>query len=633
MDDSRDNNAAARENSAVDGAGETGDEHAFAASFEASRAPSAPGCYLMRDSKGKPIYVGKAKNLRARIRAYLNETDSRYSVKFLMRRVAHIEFLETRTEKEALLLENSLIKEHRPRYNVQLKDDKTYISLRVDPREEFPRITVVRRYKKDGAKYFGPYHQAHAVRQTLRWLQPLFPLRTCSDTVLHNRSRPCLYYEMKRCLAPCMGLVSKEDYQEAVFQAILTLEGKNAEVERSLLEGIEAHAKKLEFEQAASLRDRLYALRGALERQRTVAVPGASDRDVFGMHTEGRYSEIQILFYRGEKLSGGRSYSFGRLEMPADELLGSFVLQYYSEVPTPPSEVLVPLELEESETLESILSEQRGSRVHLLCPQRGEKRALLDLAQRNARRSFQEKRMQEQAGEDLLEQVRQALHLPQPPRRIECFDISTLQGGQTVASMAVFEDGQPAKARYRRYAIRSIEGQDDFASLREALMRRYKRAIAESDLPELVLIDGGRGQLGVAVAVLKDLGLDDLPCASIAKARTQEAGGHSPERFFLPGRVNPVVLPQTSAVVRMAAHLRDEAHRFAITYHRKRRAAATLCTALEEIPGIGPKRAHALLNQLGSVAKIREADVNEIASVKGFDETLAQAVLKHLRQD
>lgn len=609
-----------------------GDPRAFAASFDLGRAPKGPGCYIMLDAKGKPIYVGKAKDLRARLRAYLNETDSRYSVKFLMRRVARIEFLVTGTEKEALLLENNLIKLHRPRYNVQLKDDKTFISLRIDPREEFPRLTVVRRRAKDGARYFGPYHQAHAVRETLRWIQPLFPLRVCSDAVLHNRTRPCLYYEMKRCLAPCVGKVDRAAYHEIVQQVLLTLEGKNAEVERALLDQIRAHSERLEFEQAAALRDRLLALRGALERQRTAAVPGAPDRDVFGFYNEGRFTEIQILFYRGGRMSGGRVFSFGHHEMPTSELLSSFLFQYYEEQAQPPSEVLLPLELEEAEVLASVLTERRGARVELACPQRGEKRALVELAQRNARRSFLSKRMEEKADADRLAQLQEALGLPAPPDRIECFDISTLQGGYTVAAMAVMEGCQPAKARYRRFAIRGVAGQDDFASLREAITRRYTRAAAENDLPGLVLVDGGRGQLGVAVAALKDLGLDDLPCASIAKARAREQGGHSPERFFIPGRKNPIVLSQSSPAVHLVARVRDEAHRFAVTYHRKRRGAGTLRTALEDIPGIGPKRARALLNQAGPVAKIREMAAGEIARLGGISEKLAQAVLDHLRK-
>jgi excinuclease ABC subunit C len=600
--------------------------------LDAAQAPTAPGCYRMLDAKGRVIYVGKAKNLRARIRSYLNETDSRYTVKFLMRRAAKIDFLVTSNEKEALLLENSLIKQYKPRYNVQLKDDKTFISLRLDPREDFPRITVVRRYQKDGARYFGPYHDAAAVRNMLRHVQRLFPLRTCSDHVMHNRSRPCLYYQMKQCLAPCVGLVSREAYHEVVEQVMLILEGRSADLEKLLRTKIAALAEELRFEEAARLRDRLYDMRASFEPQHAVAAPGAEDRDVFGVYQEARLVMIHILFYRGGKMMGGQAHAFERCEMPLEELLSSLLVQYYSKAPVVPGEILVPVEIEDAEALGAVLTEQRGARVAIHHPQRGEKRALVDLAQRNAQSRFEERRLTEKANQDLLEQVQQALHLPRPPRRIECFDISNIQGTRTVASMVVFEDALPNKARYRRFAIRSVEGQDDFASMREALMRHFTRAAEEDDLPDLALIDGGRGQLGVASAVLKDLGLEDLPHAAIAKARAEEGGSHSPERFFIPGRANPIVLPQTGPVVQLLARIRDEAHRFAITYHRKKRAAATLRTTLTGIPGVGPARARALLNALGSVARIRSATFEELAAVPGVSDKLAQSILDHLER-
>ena len=604
----------------------------FLAHFDVSQAPGSPGCYIMQDAKGRPIYVGKAKNLRARLRNYVNASDSRYSVKFLMRRVARIDFLVTATEKEALLLENSLIKQYHPRYNVRLRDDKTFISLRFDPREEFPRLTVVRRFKKDGARYFGPYHDAASVRQTLREIQRLFPLRTCSDHVLHNRSRPCLYYQMKQCLAPCAGYVNREAYHEIAEQAVMVLDGRSAELEKTLLEKIGRHAEALEYEAAAVLRDRLYALRRTMEKQRTVILAGAEDRDVFGLYSEGRFTEIQILFYRGGKMLGGRGYSFEYREMPDDELLSSFLLQFYAQAQIIPSEILLPLALEDADTLAGILSEERGGRVSVLCPQRGEKRALIDLAQRNAKNGFAEKRLADKAVRDTLEQIRRILNLPRSPERIECFDVSTIQGESTVAAMVVFENGLPAKGRYRRFSMRGVTGQDDFASLREALMRRYTRAIAENDLPDLLLIDGGKGQLNVAGAVLKDLGIEDLPHAGIAKARAGESGAGAAERFFLPGRMNPVIPPQSGPVVHLLARIRDEAHRFAIGFHRQRRTKAGLASVLTEIPGIGPAKARTLLNRLGSVAKIRETPVEAIAALPGFNPGLAEAVLRHLNE-
>ncbi|NIA16400.1 MAG: excinuclease ABC subunit UvrC [Nitrospiraceae bacterium] len=598
-------------------------------SFDIGLAPTLPGSYIMYDEKDRPIYVGKAKNLRARLRTYLNETDSRYSVKFLMRRVARIEFLVTNNEKEALLLENSLIKQYKPRYNVRLKDDKTYVSLRLNRAEDFPRITVVRRYRKDGAKYFGPYSSAHAVRETLRHIHLLFPLRRCSDHVMANRARPCLYYQMKQCLAPCVRLVDRETYHEVVDQAALVLEGRSDNLEKRLLYQIDHHAQRLEFEQAAFLRDRLYHLRRTIERQRTVAVPGAEDRDVFGFFSEGRFTEIQAIFFRGGKMVGGRAFSFERCEMPLDELLGSFLLQYYAKAPIVPTEILLPVDIEDASVLGEILTEQRERRVNVLWPRRGEKRALVEMAMRNAKSSFEEKRLADAANKDLLEQLRTALKLSATPNRIECYDISTLQGAGAVGSMVTFVGGAPDKSRYRRYAIKAVEGQDDFAMMREVLMRRFRRGIEEDDLPDLVVIDGGKGQLNVAVEVFKELAIEDLPAVGLAKARS-ERDTHSPERFFLPGRKNPVVPPQHGPVVRLMARIRDEAHRFAITYHRKKRSKATLRTTLTDIPGVGPKRAKILLKSLGSLAKIRASSVADIAVLPGFSEALAETILKHL---
>ncbi|MGI6461297.1 MAG: excinuclease ABC subunit UvrC [Candidatus Hydrogenedentales bacterium] len=594
--------------------------------------PADPGCYLMRDTKGAVIYVGKAKNLRARIRSYMNESDSRYTVRFLMGRVAHLDFLVTNNEKEALLLENSLIKHHKPRYNIRLKDDKTYVSLRVNLEHPFPRVTITRKRRKDGSRYFGPYPSASAVRDTLRLLQRVFPLRTCSDSVLNNRTRPCLYFQMKQCSAPCVGNISQAEYREIVEQVLLILAGRNHELEKLLLDAIAQCAEKLEFEKAAALRDRLYAVRKTMERQRTVAVPGAKDRDVFGIYVQGRFSEIQVLYYRGGKMAGGRSFSFNLREMPLDELFGSFLLQYYADSPTIPSEVLAPVLMEDADTLAELLSEQRGAKVAVLRPQRGEKRALVEMANQNARTSFEEKRLGERANRDLLEQIQRKLGLTRTPYRIECFDISTQQGDKPVGSMAVFEKGQPAKNRYRKYAIKQVEGQDDFAMMREVLLRRYRRAVEENDLPDLVLIDGGKGQLNVAVTALRDLGLEDLDVASIAKARVQ-GGKHSPERFFVPGRANPIVPRQDSPVVHLLAHLRDEAHRVAVTYHRKRRKKATLSTKLTEIPGVGEKRARLLLNRIGSLARIQGAPIEAIAALPGFSVAFAQRIKEYLAEN
>lgn len=598
-------------------------------SFEITSVPTAPGCYIMMDEEDRPIYVGKANNLRARLRTYLAERDSRYMVKFLMRRVAHVQFLVTTNEKEALLLENSLIKQYKPQYNIRLKDDKTYVSIRLDLREDFPRFTIVRRYKKDGARYFGPYSSAQSVRETLRQLHKMFPLRRCSDTVMKNRNRPCLYYQMGQCPGFCVGLVDKDAYHEVLEQAMMVLDGRSNELEKLLREQIERNVEKLDFEKAATLRDRLFALQRTVERQRTVAVPGTEDRDVFGYYSEGRYTEIQILFFRGGKMLGGRSYSFPKSEMPLPELISSFLRQYYSQTAKIPAELLVPVEFEDADTLAEILTEQRGTKVVVHCPRRGDKKALVEMAMRNAETSFHEKRLAQKAQADLLDQVKRAFSLPAVPHRIECYDISNIQGEKPVGSLVSFLDAQPDKARYRHFAIRAVEGQDDYAMLREVLMRRFRQGPETPDMPDLVMIDGGKGQLNVAVTVFKDLQME-LPAISIAKSRPEETGP-TPERFFVPGRANPIIPPQHGPVVRLMTRIRDEAHRFAVTYHRKRRKKATLRTALTDINGIGPARARALLNKFGSLARIRESSVQEIAEVPGLSEQLAQSVLEHLR--
>jgi len=514
---------------------------------------------------------------------------------------------------------------------VRLKDDKTYISLRLDPRDDFPRITVVRRFKKDGARYFGPYHDTKAARQTLRQITRMFTLRTCTDYVMQNRSRPCLYYQMGQCCAPCVDLVTKDEYHEIVEQVLLVLEGRSPELEQRLLKQIEDYATNLEFESAAVVRDRLYMLRRTMERQQAVTLRGQEDRDVFGYYNEGRFTEVQVLFYRSGKMLGGRNFSFERQEMPVEELMSTLILQYYADAPLIPSEVILPCALEEAQAMSEVLSDQRGKKVEVLHPQRGDKLALVKLANSNAKHRFSEKRMREKAQADALVEMQKALHLPEPPERIECFDISTIQGTNNVASMAVFTHGEPDKNRYRRYQVKTVEGQDDFASMREVLLRRYQRAIEEDDLPSLVLIDGGKGQLNVAVTALKDLGLDDLPVVSIAKSRSQEEGSRSPERFFLPGRSNPVILNQSGPVVKLAARLRDEAHRFAITYHRKKRGTAARGSKLTEIPGIGPTRAKTLLKHFGSVKRIKEASASELAEAPGISTKRAEEIHAALR--
>ena len=600
--------------------------------LDPSAAPAAPGCYLMRDTQGRVLYVGKARNLRARVRAYFNETDTRPSVRFLMRRVASIEYLVARNEKEALLLENTLIKEHRPRYNVRLKDDKNFLCLRLHPGETFPRLTLARRFARDGAQYFGPFHDARAARQTLRRLQKLFPLRTCSDHVLRSRTRPCLYYQLGLCVAPCVGRVSTEDYARLVEECLMALEGRNAQLERELLDRIRALSDALRFEEAAVLRDRLMDLRKTFEPQ-AVLDRGTEDRDVFGVCVEGRYAELAVLHYRGGRLLASRDFAVDLRDLDLEESLPGLILQFYEMTPVIPPEILVSRPVEEQVALEEALTERRGARVIVQCPRRGRKRELTALADANAKKGFQEKRLQERATATALEEIQRFLRLSRLPRRIECFDISTFQGRQTVASMAVFEDGEPVPSRRRRYLISSESAGDDFMALREATLRRYRRARDDEEYPDLALIDGGKGQLGVVLAVLKDLGLQDrVPVAAIAKERSGRKGAEQ-DRFFIPGRANPIVPPRSGAGPRLLARIRDEAHRLAVTFHRARRGKDTLTSALTRIPGVGPARARALLRAFGSMASLREASEEALAAVPGISKKLARTIAEHLKRN
>lgn len=598
--------------------------------LNSDNAPAKPGCYIMRDASGKVLYVGKARNLRARLRNYINETDSRYSVKFLMRRTASVEFLVVDSEKDALLLENNLIKTYKPKYNVRLRDDKNYISIRLNPGESFPRLTVVRRHKNDGARYFGPYHDTRAARKTLKQLQRLAPMRICSDHVMHNRTRPCIYYQIKQCLAPCVGLVTKKAYNDLVRQVLLILDGRTRELERELQDRIRKLAAALQFEEAAILRDRLYDLQATVQPQHAVLQQGTGDKDVYGFFREGRYIEIQILFYRNNAMIGGKSFSFDRIEIPVSELFSSFLLQYYAKAPYIPTEILLPIEIEEKEALAEIFSEKREKRVRIHYPKRGALLKLINLAKNNAHKAFIEKQGKEKSRQDALENIRNILHLKTIPNRIECFDISTIQGNKTVAAMVVFENGVPAKNRYRRYEIRNKEGQDDFAAMREVLHRRYTRAITTNDLPDLVLIDGGKGHLNVALAVLKELELTALPCAGIAKARSTGKSNTPYERFFIRGRMNPIIPSQQNPGVLLLARIRDETHRFAITYHRLKRKKATLSTTLQSLPGVGPARAKALLSHFGSLTRIRKARAEQLAAVPGISDKLAQEIITAL---
>lgn len=601
-----------------------------------SRFPTAPGVYLMKGAKGEVLYVGKAKNLRSRLRSYFSAAgDGRAHVRFLMTRVREVETIVTDTENEALILENTLIKKHRPRYNIHLRDDKTYVSLRLDPREEFPALQVVRSVRRDGALYFGPFSSSTAVRETLKEIYRIFPLRHYPIETCRRRGRPCLFYQIGQCSAPCHGRIGREEYRALVKGVTDLLSGREREVVALLEKRMQAAAAEMRFEEAARLRDQVRAIEQTVEKQKVVA-PGGGDQDVIGVHREGGEVEVAVLFIRAGKLIGRRTFAL-EWRLPEDELLSAFLQQFYGREVLIPDRVLLPFAPEDADFLGAWLSERRGRRVEVLAPQRGGKRELVELAVRNAEEACRARGKRREASLEVLEEIRERLQLARLPRRIECFDISNVGGRQSVGSMAVLTGGEADTRAYRHFRIRTVEGADDYASLREVLRRRLRRGIEEELLPDFILIDGGRGQLAVLVAVLEELGLQGrIGLAGIAKSRVLvnvrgRAVERSEERFFLPGRKNPVLLRQGSPALFMLERLRDEAHRFAITHHRKLRGRAALRSSLEEIPGVGPARRKALLKYFGSLKKIRAASLAELMAMPGLPEAVARKIYDFYR--
>lgn len=599
---------------------------------------SRPGVYLMRDKAGKVIYVGKAKDLRARVRAYFNHADERSQIQFLVRRVENIETIVTSNDKEALILENNLIKQYKPRYNIRLKDDKSYLSIKVTTGHPWPRIFATRKIAKDGSRYFGPFSSAVAARETLDIIEKHFLLRNCTDYNFQNRSRPCLQYQIKRCWAPCVLPVNPAEYREQVRQAMLFIEGKQQELIEELKYRMGEKAEALEFESAAKIRDQIEAVEKTLEKQRMVSHWGG-DQDVFGLYREGGFIEVQVLFVRQGKLTGNQSYSLEDLEFPDEEVMGALLTQFYQGQRFVPDEILLPVTLEDVEAREEYLKEKKGKRVEILNPQRGDKRQLVEMAAENARQSFAERHDQEKAREKMLMELQQGLRLKHYPQRIECFDISTIHGAHAVGSMVTFFNGEPDKTRYRHYRIRTIDpssGGDDFGMMLEVLKRRFSRAKEENDLPDLVVVDGGKGQLAMAMAAMTDIGVKDVEAVALAKMRVQSAVRSAEirrleERVFLPRQSNPVILKRNSNALFLLQRVRDEAHRFAITYHKHLRAKQTLYSALDRVPGVGGARKRALLRRFGSIKRIQEATVEQLLKVPSMNEKIARDILETLR--
>jgi excinuclease ABC subunit C len=592
--------------------------------------PVRPGVYLLKDRHGKVIYVGKARNLRSRVRTYFRGGDERSQVAFLMQRVGDFDSLVTATEKEALILENNLIKQYKPRYNIRLKDDKSYVSVKVTVRDAWPRVLVTRKIVKDGSKYFGPYHSAYSVRDTIDTIRKIVPLRTCSDAVFRNRSRPCLEYQIKRCLAPCCLPVDRDEYDAHLREAMLLLAGRHVELIGQLRRRMAAAADAERFEEAAHVRDRLRAIERTQERQQAVSHDGR-DQDVFGFYREGGFIEAQVLFVRQGKLTGNQAYRLDDFHLPDEELVRALVTQFYQGDRYVPDEVLVPIELEDEAVRAEYLGERKGRRVELFRPQRGDRVRLLAMARENAEQSFRERQDGGRQYERISDELRTRLHLRNAPKRIECFDISTFQGGTAVGSMVTFDEGQADKNGYRRFRIKSVAGQDDFAMMFEVLRRRFERAKRDGEYPDLVVVDGGKGQLNVAVAVLRELGIEQVDVVGLAKMRVSRDPRaaeieRSEERVFLPGRVNPVILRRNSNALFLLQRLRDEAHRFAITYHRALRGKERLRSLVDAIPGVGAERRRRLLSAFGSIKRMQGATVDELAAVPGIGPALAKTI-------
>lgn len=617
--------------------------------------PRDPGVYIMRDESGAVIYVGKARDLRARVRSYFTKSgDTRYFVRLLDKILSRIDFIVTSNEKEAVLLEATLIKKHRPRYNIKLRDDKNYLLIRVDKSKEFPRLEVVRRFWKDKAKYFGPYHSARSARSAARFASRHFHLRICSDRNMKSRSRPCIQYHMGRCPAPCTQEVDAQEYRGQLDRALLFLSGRRAELLVTLRGQMEKASERLEFERAAKYRDVILAVEKVVEPQNVIS-PRAVDQDVFGFARDEGRVEICVLEVRAGRLMGRRGFLLKRQEFPDEEVLSSFIVQYYMAGRLPPGEVLVSLDLEDEGPLAAVLTEKRSGKVFLKRPKRGRKRRLVELALKNAGESLV-RRVEGPDSYDLIEALSGRLRLSKIPHRIECFDISHLSGGEVRASMAVFWEGEPAPHLYRQFKIQGARAGDDYEAMRVVLERRVKRAEEESEgweLADLVVVDGGRGQLGVALGVFEELGVSlgagGVELVAIAKGevpslkerrdvkamRAAESGQEyrvvrEKDHLYRPQTKDP--LPVKGRELLLLAHLRDEAHRFAVGSHRKARRKRTLAQGLGDVSGVGPARHRKLLDYFGSLTEMEEADVEELKKA-GLPQKVAQRVWESFHLD
>ena len=602
--------------------------------------PAKPGVYLMKNDSDEIIYVGKAISLRNRVRSYFQAgRQSSPKVAALVDHITDFEYIVTDSEVEALILECNLIKEHAPWYNIRLKDDKSYPYVKVTLQEPFPRVAIVRRMQKDGSRYFGPYTNVQAVRQTVRFLQRLFPIRTCKRQIGPDGTgdRPCLNYHIKRCYAPCARKISQEEYRGMIEEVMLVLEGRHEKLLDGLKQRMQVAAEELRFEEAARVRDQIQALAAVVEKQKIVSLENL-DQDIMGYARAADLACVQVFFVRSGKIIGNEHFF---LEAPAgeegQEILTAFVEQYYTTASFIPKELLLPEALLEQEVVTRWLTDLKGARVYLRIPQRGEKKRLVEMVETNAELVLKERLTRQERErarrEQGLEELQSYLDLSEPPRRIEAFDISNIQGTEAVGSMVVFQEGEPAPQAYRRFRIRTKDTPDDYAMMRELVFRRFARGLKEKEageeggfaqVPQLVLIDGGKGQLNAARQAMQELGLGDIFVLGLAERL---------DEIYLEDRKEPLLLPRDSLALYMLQHLRDEAHRFALTYHRQLRAQRTTKSVLDEIPGVGPKRKRHLINQFGSVRAVRAASLEELKAVPGLPEVVAERIYQELRSE
>ncbi len=588
------------------------------------RVSTGPGVYLMKDAEGTVIYVGKAGNLKKRLTSYFKKNNGMdLKTGILVKKIATFETLLTHTENEALILESNLIKRHRPRYNVILKDDKRYPSLRLDVQNPFPTLSIVRKPDNDGALYFGPFSSAHAARQTHHFIEKTFGLRKCRNRRLKQRTRPCLNYQMGACLAPCSREIDPDDYGAIVREVTLFLRGRTPELVNTLKTDMAAAARNQDFETAAVLRDRMFALQRTLEKQVAVTAD-FQDRDVLAAVRSENLCLVTLLSVRGGYLMGMRHFRFDNALASADETIDAFIRQYYEGSRFIPNEILTPSRLEDADLLGEWLSSVKSRRVHVLWPQRGERASLLRLAGENARDALDEWIAERSADIGLLARVQKRLHLGKLPLRIECVDNSNISGTNPVGALVVFEKGRPDKSAYRKYRIKSVKDlNDDYACMAEVLKRRFGRGEASKPYPDLLMVDGGKGQLNIALAVMAELGISDrFEAAAIAKK--DEKKGESEDKIFRPGRANPILFGRDRDPLFLLQRIRDEAHRFAIAFHRKRRSNSALTSVLDGVSGIGKKRKTSLLRHFGGIRKIREATEEALGAVPGMNAAAAK---------